>query len=163
MHTIQLRPTTIADLDFVISAEQHPDNRPFVEPWTREQHTTALNNVDILHFVIEHSEHNHAVGYALLAGLKNPNQSIELRRIVVTEKGHGYGRTALHLITQLVFGTLEAHRLWLDVKEHNIRAQNIYKIAGFVVEGTLRECLKSEHGFESLIVMSMLKREWVVR
>ena len=161
MHPIQLRPTTVTDLDFVITAEQHPDNRPFVEPWTHEQHAAALDNIDILHSVIEHIEYSHAVGYVILAGLNNPNHALELRRIVITEKGHGYGQTTLHLIKELAFETLEAHRLWLDVKEHNVRAQNIYRGAGFVVEGTLRECLKSEHGFDSLIVMSILKSEWV--
>jgi hypothetical protein len=38
-----------------------------------------------------------------LAGLADKNQSVEFRRIVVTEKNKGYGSEALRLIKQLVF------------------------------------------------------------
>ena len=55
------------------------------------------------------------------------------------------------------------HRLWLDVKVQNQRAQAIYKAAGFVVEGTLRECLKSEYGYESLMIMSILQQEYKLK
>jgi diamine N-acetyltransferase len=51
--------------------------------------------------------------------------------------------------------------LWLDVKDFNHRARTLYASEGFVVEGTLRECLKADDGsFESLVVMSLLKREY---
>lgn len=64
------------------------------------------------------------------------------------------------MIEKLAFETYHAHRLWLDVKIQNHRAQAVYSGAGFVVEGTLRECLKSGDEFESLIIMSMLLQEY---
>jgi RimJ/RimL family protein N-acetyltransferase len=51
-------------------------------------------------------------------------------------------------------------RLWLDVKESNERARHVYESEGFLVEGILRECLKGEYGFESLVVMSILRDEY---
>lgn len=95
-----------------------------------------------------------------MAGLAEANQSIEFRRIVITEKGRGYGREALRRVKSMAFGELKAHRLWLDVKEHNFRARHVYESEGFVVEGKLRECLKSEDGYESLVVMSILRDEY---
>ncbi|MCU1265873.1 MAG: GCN5-related N-acetyltransferase [Acidobacteria bacterium] len=95
-----------------------------------------------------------------MAGLTDPNQSVELRRIVVTEKNKGYGQEALGLIKRLAFVERGAHRLWLDVKQQNSRARHVYESHGFIVEGVLRECVKAEAGFDSLVVMSMLREEY---
>jgi diamine N-acetyltransferase len=160
MTPIHLRTTTEKDLPFVISAERAKDQRAFVGQWTREQHETALSHLDMRHLIIERLDDQTPVGYIILAGLKNPNQSIEFRRIVVTEKGKGYGKCALRLVKRLAFEHLNAHRLWLDVKDHNTRARHVYESEGFVVEGTLRECFKVGDTFESLVVMSMLRREY---
>lgn len=157
---IRLRPTKKADLDFVLAAEQDKDNLPFIIQWQRKQHEAALKDSDTSHLIVERIAEPISVGYVILGELENPNQSILLKRIVVTEKGKGYGKEALRLVKQLAFEELQAHRLWLDVKEHNYRAQHIYKAAGFVVEGRLRECLKTGDRFESLVLMSILLSEY---
>jgi RimJ/RimL family protein N-acetyltransferase len=72
----------------------------------------------------------------------------------------GYGRAALKSVQQLAFAQLQAHRLWLDVKDHNSRARHLYQAMGFVEEGRLRECVKSGNRFESLVVLSMLRSEY---
>jgi RimJ/RimL family protein N-acetyltransferase len=159
MH-IRLRGTSERDLDFVLSAEQSAENRSFVTVWTREQHLGALTSEDLSHLIIESTADRSRVGYIILAGLADANQSIEFRRIVVTEKGKGYGKEALRLVKKLAFEELKAHRLWLDVKEHNVRARHLYESEGFVAEGVLRECIKADVGFESLVVMSMLSGEY---
>lgn len=158
--SINLRRTENADLEFVISAEHSAENSPFISPWTREQHVAAITSEDFAHLVAESMPNDRRVGYIILAGLAEANRSIELRRIVVTEKSRGYGREALRLVKRLTFEELGAHRLWLDVKEHNVRARHLYESEGFVFEGTLRECLKAETGFDSLVVMSMLRDEY---
>ena len=157
---VRLRRTLEADLGFVLSAEESGENRPFVSVWAREQHLAALTSEDLSHLIIENIADGGRVGYVILAGLADPNLSIEFRRIVVTDKGNGYGKEALRLVKRLAFEELKAHRLWLDVKEHNVRARHVYESEGFVVEGVLRECFKTEAGFESLVVMSMLRGEY---
>jgi diamine N-acetyltransferase len=160
MMRIDVRSTLEDDLDFVLGAERSAENRPFVTIWAREQHLAAITSEDLSHLIIEKTSDGSRVGYIILAGLADANHSIEFRRIVVTEKGKGIGKEALHLVIRLAFEELKAHRLWLDVKEHNLRAQHVYESAGFVREGVLRECIKAEGGFESLVVMSMLRREY---
>ncbi len=157
---IRLLPTSEDDLDFVLSAEQSAENRAFVSVWTREQHLGALSSKDLSHLIIENTADGNRVGYIILAGLADANESIEFRRIVVTEKRKGYGRAALRLVKKLAFAELKAHRLWLDVKEHNVSARNVYESEGFVAEGVLRECVKADVGFESLVVMSILSSEY---
>ena len=158
--SIRLLRTGENDLDFVLSAEQSAENRPFVSEWRRAQHLDALTSPDVLHLIIENIADASRVGYVILAGLADTNQNLELRRIVVTDKGKGYGKEALRLVKRLAFEELKAHRLWLDVKEHNLRARHLYESEGFVAEGVLRECIKAEVGFESLVVMSMLYGEY---
>lgn len=158
--SVQLRNTQAADLDYVVAAEQHPDNCPFIFQWSREDHLNALTNPDLAHLTVE-TEAAQRVGFVILVGLQDKNQSIALGRIVITDKGKGYGKAAIEQVKRLVFQTYEAHRLWLDVKTHNHRAQAVYQAAGFTVEGTLRECLKSQSEYESLIVMSILRQEYL--
>lgn len=72
----------------------------------------------------------------IIAGLKNPNKSLELRRITIAKKGMGYGKEAFRIIKNWAFRVYNANRLWLDVKEDNVRALHLYQKQGFVLEGT---------------------------
>jgi RimJ/RimL family protein N-acetyltransferase len=158
---ISLRDTTANDLDYVLHTEHSEENRPYIFLWSRQQHLDAIANPDFAHLVFETTgEVPDQIGYAILSGLYDANQSICLGRIVISQKGKGYGKAALRLIQKLAFETYDAHRLWLDVKEYNHRAQAAYQSTGFIVEGKLRECLKVDKNYESLIVMSMLRQEY---
>jgi len=46
------------------------------------------------------------------------------------------------------------------VRSANARALALYRSEGFVEEGCLRESVKSGDGYDSLIVLSMLKDEY---
>ena len=156
---VRLRSTTAEDLDFVLAAEHDEENLPFIGQWSREQHTAALQEEDIAHMVVERIEEGERVGYVILTGLADLSQGIRLRRICVTEKGKGYGRETLRLVKQLAFEELQAHRLWLIVRGHNLRAQRLYESDGFVREETRQTCTKVAARVESGIVMWMLRPE----
>jgi len=160
---VRLRPTMTSDLEYVLSLEQDAENLAFITPWERTQHDAAIRFPDFRHFIIEGGEGLHAAGFLILIGCRSPNQSLELKRMVVQSKGSGIGRAALRVAKKVAFDDLGAHRFWLDVKARNTRAKALYDSEGFVVEGELRECVKVEGGFESLIVMSMLRPEFTGR
>jgi diamine N-acetyltransferase len=157
---IQVRPTQVDDLGFVLQVENHPSNATFVEQWSHDRHVAALSDSDFAHRIIERRGDAQPIGYIILAGLKNVHQSLEFRRLVITDKGHGYGRAAVRFVKQVAFEQYHVHRLWLDVRAHNRRAQQLYQSEGFVIEGTLRECVKVEDHFESLAIMSLLCSEY---
>ncbi|MBW4517169.1 MAG: GNAT family N-acetyltransferase [Timaviella obliquedivisa GSE-PSE-MK23-08B] len=152
-----LRPTTSEDLDFVLAAENHSDNRDFVSQWTRQQHEEAIADPDALHFIIEAEG---AIGYTILYGLTDPNQVLCIQRLVITQKGKGYGKATLKLLQKLAFEDWNTHRLWLDVKDYNHRAWHVYESVGFRLEGILRECVKKGEHFESFAIFSILKPEY---
>ena len=160
---VRLRPTMSSDIEYVLSLETDPENLQFITPWERTQHEAAIRFPDFRHFIIEGGAGLDAAGFLILIGCRSQNQSLELKRMVVQSKGAGYGRAALRVAKKVAFDDLRAHRLWLDVKEGNSRAQALYDSEGFVTEGRLREAVKVGAGFESLVVMSMLRAEFTGR
>lgn len=157
---LRLRPTMLSDLDFVLTVENDPLCRPYITPWERTQHEGAVRFPDFRHFIVEAGDGIQAVGFVILQGCRSPHRSIELKRMVIRRQGAGLGRACLRMLKQIAFRDLHAHRFWLDVKTHNTRAKALYDSEGFVEEGRLRECVKTEQGYESLVVMSMLESEY---
>ena len=160
---VRLRPTMSSDLEYVLSLEQDTENLAFITPWERTQHEAAIRFPDFRHFIIEGGDGLDAVGFLILIGCRSRHQSLELKRMVVLSKGSGFGRAALRVAKKVAFDDLGAHRFWLDVKALNTRAKALYDSEGFVVEGTLRDSVRVEGGFDSLIVMSMLRPEFTGR
>lgn len=164
---VRLRPTMQSDLGFVLSLEHDAANLPFITPWERTQHEAAIRFPDFRHFIIEGGAGLDAVGFLILIGCKSPHQSLELKRMVVQAQGQGYGRAALRVAKKVAFDDLGAHRLWLDVKGRNTRAQALYDGEGFVVEGRLRDAVRvhteAGPGFDALVVMAMLRPEFAER
>jgi len=172
---VHLRPTMLSDLDFVISVETDSHNLPFITPWERTQHEGAIRFPDFRHFIVEMGEGTDRVGFVILQGCRNPHGSVELKRIVLQAKGLGLGRTCVRQLKRMAFRDLGAHRFWLDVKLLNQRALALYASEGFVEEGRLRESVRvwiadaagngpaRAAGYDSLVVMSMLDREFHAR
>ncbi len=164
---IGLRPTLLSDLDFVCTVEQDPLNRPFITPWERLQHEGAVRFPDFRHLIVEAPESTERIGFVILQGCRNPNGSVELKRIVLQRKGQGLGRICVRRLKQMAFRDLQAHRFWLDVKTLNTRALALYASEGFVEEGRLRESVRvtiaGADGYDSLVVLSLLDREYQAR
>jgi diamine N-acetyltransferase len=162
---LRLRPTMLSDLDFVTGVERDAHNLPFITPWERTQHEGALRIPDLRHFIVEAGAAGERDGFVIVQGCRNPHKSVELKRIVLQSKGRGLGRRCVRLLKQMAFRDLHAHRFWLDVKALNTRALALYASEGFVEEGRLRESVRvhGTDGYDSLIVMSLLDREYEAR
>ena len=160
---IWLTPTTASDLDFVLAAEQAAENARFVGQWSRDRHLQACQQPDERHWLVINAATQVPAGYVILLGVQDPNQSLLIKRIVITQKGQGFGRAALEQVLSQAFLELDAHRVWLDVMEDNPYARSLYDRLGFVEEGKMRECEKTSRGFVSLWIMSMLRSEFMAR
>lgn len=157
MTDLRLRPTEERDLDFVVNAEADPDAGRWITAWPRDRHAAALPNADYDHLVVERD--GRLVGYAMLAGLTDTNRCVELKRIIVTERGGGIGTETVRMLVGRAFDEHGAHRLWLDVVADNERARSVYRRLGFVEEGVMRDAFRTPTGYESLVLMSMLDHE----
>jgi RimJ/RimL family protein N-acetyltransferase len=160
---VRLRPTMQSDLDYVLSLERDPENLPYITPWEKIQHEAAIRFPDFRHFIVETGPGLERGGFLILIGCRNQHHSIELKRMVMQVKHQGFGRAALRVAKKIAFDDLGAHRFWLDIKKRNTRARSLYESEGFVMEGELREAVKVQGGYDSLVVMSMLQEEFAQR
>ena len=165
MDDIVLRPTLLSDLEFVLAAEQHPDNAPYINQWSMEQHRSAIASKNDAHLIVEANAAKdlagQPIGYVILVGLENPHLSLLLKRIVILPKGQGFGRMTLRWIKAFTFEQLSHHRLELDVIASNQRAQHLYRSEGFVDEGRARAAFKTSTGYEDLLLLAILKDDYL--
>jgi diamine N-acetyltransferase len=150
------------DLCKVMEMEQVYDEqgRKYVHSWPRERHLQVINSEEWMHITVKRKSSADIIGYVLLEGIRSEHGTIELTRIVIKEKGKGYGRESLRMIKRLCFEKLGCHRLWLDVYEYNKRAIELYKSEGFLHEGIIRECKKYDDNYYSMHIMSILENEY---
>ena len=155
-----LRAATEEDIPAMVNFERIPEFRTMVGNWPAAEHLRALGDPDMRYFMVI-DENGAAAGFAILRGLLSSHRNIELKRFVIGRPGTGLGQQALHALMDHVFSGLHAHRLWLDVFETNARAQHVYRKAGFRQEGILREAIYRDGEFHSLLLMSLLDREYL--
>ncbi len=159
MTALLIHKTQIRDVDEILRMESHSDNVPFILPNSKEEHIRLIHDSNIDHLLLKSADHN-LIGFVILAGLKDPNKNIEFRRIVIKEKGKGFGRVAIQKIKAYCFEKLNCHRLWLDVFENNDRARYLYQSEGFQEERKLGEPILINNKYQNLIIMAMLDSEY---
>lgn len=76
-------------------------------------------------------------------------------------RSRGFGSEALALLLRYAFLELNLHRVGLDVIAYNERAIRLYDRAGFRVEGRIREQVCRDGSRYDLIMMGLLRREWL--
>jgi len=134
---IIVRPGTGADADGVAELEAGPDTAGWLGETGRSWHVRVLADPDAEHLVAA-DQNGTIAGFAVLAGLSRPDRIIELRRMVITadRRGEGLGRRLLRAAVARAYEQHGARRVWLDVKDDNVRAQTLYKSERFAIERT---------------------------
>ncbi len=153
---IKVVKTNLEDISEILTLESIPENRQFIFPYSRERHLQVIESHNEFHFSI-FDRSGVLVGFIVLAVTEREHESLEFRRIVIGDKGKGYGRAAIRWVKTFCFKQNSYHRLWLDVLSENHRAFQLYKSEGFEQEGIIRECIKTVNGWKSLILMSIIK------
>ncbi len=156
---MQFLPARVEDIPQIVAMEQIPAFRSFVGSWSQEQHLQTFKSSDARYFVAEATP-GEIAGFAILRGLSSEHHSIELKRIIAKTPGQGLGKQMLCFVMEKVFEEFHAHRLWLDVFETNLRAQHVYKALGFRQDGLFREAVYRDGKYHSLLLMSLLDREY---
>ena len=144
-------------LSTIIEIEK--DNSNYIGQYDFSEHIAVIKSDNEQHLSIFDKSNNLLIGHVILSGLKNKNDSIEFRRIVVSRKEKGFGKESIKLIKEYCFQELRAHRIWLDVFENNDRAIGLYKSQGFKTKGLLRDSIKQNGHYRSLKIMSILAND----
>lgn len=154
---MKLLKTKIEDLNKILSIEQNVENLEFIISNSKSQHLELIRNPNSEHLTLK-SEKNKILGYVILNDLNNENNNIELKRIVINEKGKGYGRKAIQEIKKLCFNHFNCEKVWLDVVEDNYKARNLYRSEGFIQDRKFEGELEINEKLKKLILMSISRK-----
>ncbi len=154
-----IRSATEADIAGIMALEQHPANCHFVWQGSRAQHQSEIAAADYFLWVFQLKVDKSSVGFAL-SKIDRSSDVFELRRIVIADKGKGYGSEALRAILKYAFEALNINRFWLDVYPDNVVAIALYEKLGMQCDGVLRQSYKSAQGYRDQIIYSLLKSEY---
>ena len=159
-----LRRAAEEDIDYICALQEDADNRDYIVPFTREEHTIIITQakaaIDII--VVERSS-GKRVGYLHVGGLLLPSKEQEWTHVVIAKKGLGYGHEAMRLLKAWAFEDMGAHRAWLDCKDYNARALHLYESEGMVREALIRETILHRGAYENLVILGILDREYTAR
>ena len=148
-----------SEIDTIIEMETHKDNRDFIWIGTYEEHKAEIEDENHLLLVFKRREDLAIIGYALIH-LNHKSEIFELRRIVISDKGKGYGKEAMLAILKYAFEATNTNRFWLDVYPDNTIGIKLYEGLGLHRDGVLRQNYKSERGYLDQIIYSMLRSEY---
>lgn len=146
-------------IEKIIEMESHPENRDFIWTGTFEEHKSEIKDRNHILWIFKSKFDGKTIGYAL-ARLDFKSEIFELRRIVITNKGLGYGKEVMKAIIEYAFEEFGANRFWLDVYPDNHVGISLYEKLGLKKEGVLRQNYKSARGYLDQIVYSMLREEY---
>jgi RimJ/RimL family protein N-acetyltransferase len=161
--SITLRPAEPSDIPFIMACERRPGYEPFVGRWPDEKHARWMADAEFTYLI--GSDAGGDIGFAILHESWLRPENLYLKRIAVHDAEKGSGKRLLAALHDWVFANTNAHRFWLEVVEHNVRARHVYESMGWREEGRAREAyLDNETGRRgSFVQMSILKPEWLKR
>ena len=128
---LRLRTANIEDYDFINAAERDEDCIPWVNNWPLGARIEKFGDCNFLQTIIETTQ-GCPIGFIDFRDMLNETQ-VELKRIVITDRGKGYGKKAMYLSQKFAFEVLNRNRLYLGTKVANVRAQRLYHVTGFTL------------------------------
>ncbi len=157
---LRLRRATEKDLGYIFKIQYAPENLKFIVPFSEkfQLEVAKSDGSEKMNVIIEEIETSEPVGYFLLQGLDT--HEIEWTHVIVARKGIGYGRESFQLLMKWSFEVKKFHRAWLDCKDYNTVALNLYESSGMIREGLMRETLLTNGVYENLVVLGILDREY---
>jgi RimJ/RimL family protein N-acetyltransferase len=169
---VRLRPVATSDLDdwyvwfndrevtrFLAGSARYPTSRAGEEAWLANAvHQTSPPEIALQ---IDTLDGRH-IGGVGLHGISLENRDSSLG-ITIGDKdfwSHGYGTDAIITLLRFAFDEINLHRVWLTVREDNLRGIACYRKCGFVEEARLREDRYKAGRYWDTVVMGVLAGEF---
>lgn len=140
---LTLQPAKKQDVPIFTQMEMAQDTSSYIIPYTEEQHIAEMEKNEIKYLSIY--QQNTLIGFIILA--LESGTRVEFRRIVIAQKGCGYGQMAMQLLEQYCKQKLQKRAIWLDVFESNKRGIHIYQKLGY------QQFELAEHEGKTLLLM----------
>lgn len=159
--TVEVRAATAEDIPYIMHVERLPGYDRLVGRWERDQHAEAMRNPDYRYFIA--ADGGKPLGFVLVKGWNAIDHVTLIKRVAVEHPGNGMGSRIVSAVLAEIYGTTEAHRVWIGCFPDNMRARRAYEKAGFTAEGVARgnAFFYGEHHDE--LILSILRPEWEQR
>jgi RimJ/RimL family protein N-acetyltransferase len=155
---LQLVRGSNEDVAFVVATEQLPGYEQLVGRWSEAQHRSALADGRHAYFIARFK--SEAIGFAIVRDWASAERVAHIKRVVVSQPGHGHGKALLTKLVEIIFQNTSAHRIWLGVFPENTRARRAYEAVGFQAEGIARGSAFFGGMHRDELVMSLLRPDW---
>ncbi|MBC8082272.1 MAG: GNAT family N-acetyltransferase [Hymenobacter sp.] len=172
---ITLEPFTAADFDELMA---WVDDERLMKEWSGSMFSFPLSEAGLAWYV--EGANNAAdpsvfiykavdaktgvtVGHISLGGISERDRAGRITRVLVgntTERRRGICQGMVRALLRIGFEDLRLHRISLGVYDFNHAAINCYLKCGFRQEGLLRDVVRHDDGYWSLIEMGLLEDEW---
>lgn len=167
---LYLREIAVTDTEDIVRWRNRDEVRAFFinrDLFTIESHTAWLNTVvaqgKAAQFIIVDKSKDYAFGSVYLRDIDYGYKKAEFGIFIGEEqyRGAGYGSEAIRLILEYGFEHLQLNKISLRVLADNPRAIKAYENAGFVREGYLRQEHFIENKYVDIILMAILRDEYM--
>lgn len=124
---------------------------------------SIVKNETVRIFAIRKKDDEMLIGSCQLYSIDWINSSAELQIRIGAEgeRGQGLGTETVRVLLSYAFKDLNLHRVYLHVYENNLPAIKTYEKTGFTREGILREANFIDGEYVNIILMSVLRQEWL--
>jgi RimJ/RimL family protein N-acetyltransferase len=157
---VTFRQATSADFPFIRTLAQRPDYALFITDEDAAGLQVYLDASDCEILIWE--PEGRPAGFAIFCEIGHASGRVELMRLALDAAGQGRGQAFLGALLSRAFLTHGARRVWLDCSAENLRAQTVYRRAGFVQEACLRN-----HDFVPVLgrnvdtlLFGLMRSEW---
>lgn len=166
---IVLRAIELDDAQLLKDLINDPEIEKMVVGWSFPVSThrqinwiNNLNNDNNVRFVID-VKNVGAVGVVSLTKIdfKNGTATINIKikkDVSIRKKGIGY--KSIMMLLNYAFNQLNLNCLVANILNYNIASQKLFKKCGFKFEGTLRERIFKNGGYQDLLSFSLLRSEY---
>jgi len=105
---------------------------------------------------------NRPIGYFTIEHIDSINKNCEFGIVIGESPLHkrGIGSTAITLMLNQAFASMEMHRVYGVIQAGNIASIKCFLKVGFIFEGRHRESRLINNEFRDILYYSILKHEW---
>lgn len=122
-----------------------------------------LSDPDAFIYKAIDTETGQTVGHVSLGSFSTTHKAARITRVLVgntAARGRSYCQDMIRAALRIGFEELGLHRISLGVYDFNTAAISCYQKAGLKTEGVMRDVVRYQDSYWSLVEMSMLEDEW---
>ncbi len=138
---------------------------PITDEAEDEWYENAIKSKEDFFFAIRTLSDNQLIGSCGLFHISAKNRCATLG-IGIGDKdyqGKGFGTDTMQVLLRFAFQERNLNRVQLEVFAFNSRAIRTYEKVGFVHEGVRRQAVFREGRYHDVLMMAILREEWLAR